>query len=78
MIVRLNFLFLDKVVVSVVDTTSTVEGKPAAVGLVLTIANGGELECGDVIVDFATMDMTASEQRNRKLLLFCNFCMCNS
>ena len=73
MIVRLNFLFLDKVLVSVVDTTSTVEGKPAAVGLVLTIANGGELECGDVVVDFATMDMTASEQRNRKLSLFCNF-----
>ena len=58
------------VVVSLADAASTVEGRPAEVGLVLI---SGKLMCGDVIVHLSTKDMTASEQMNEKLKFYTNY-----
>ena len=48
-------------VLSLAESVSTVEGKPAAVNVALSIANEGELVCGDFRVSFSSVDVTASK-----------------
>ena len=62
---------IDIVYISLEDAVSTVEGRPASTTLTLNITNGGELECGGIILYFLRSDITASKPM--QLPFYCEF-----
>ena len=61
--------------ISLEDAASTVEGRPASIRLTLNIANGGELECGGIWIEFSRSDITTSKpMQSFYCELLCMFC----